>query len=460
MGIYETTQLYLGLATIVAALTIIYYSRVKSATMDEESRKAFRPLYVVAIGLVVFALGALATFLEGILGYAFLVETYYAYYVAEAVEVIILGVAAAMILKARRFYAIPVLTGLATVILFYLAETYPQTSDFLLMIGVLFPAVILAFSGGLFGWIARETKRSTSFALAFGLITQIAGLPVLYFEDSNLLIGPMAIIPLFIVLMGPAMIVFSFLRPDQKVSVELLGYGASFAAPVLILISLHTPGLTIDPFLVSIAALGAISVLLAGGTSSYLYGRWKESRQIPTVLMMLTFLLFAVGHITGMLGNLGVFPETEAIYVEFILTAYALTFLAVGAIYAAGWKSAALIPMLIMVPISLLFIQAYPSSLGQAFLDLMIIVVPTIGIMLLPSVVFIGVWRRMRKNGTPGSLRPLGVAIGIILFFVIRIPPMVIGLGGLDYGYGLVILSFLTFWSALTGRLDRIAAVA
>ncbi|MCK4567788.1 MAG: hypothetical protein KAU48_10820, partial [Candidatus Thorarchaeota archaeon] len=121
MGIYETTQLYLGLATIVAALTIIYYSRVKSATMDEESRKAFRPLYVVAIGLVAFAIGALATFLEETLGFAFLIETYYAYYVAEAVEVIILGIAAAMILKARRFYAIPALTGLATVILFYLA---------------------------------------------------------------------------------------------------------------------------------------------------------------------------------------------------------------------------------------------------------------------------------------------------------------------------------------------------
>jgi hypothetical protein len=35
---------------------------------------------------------------------------------------------------------------------------------------------------------------------------------------------------------------------------------------------------------------------------------------------------------------------------------------------------------------------------------------------------------------------------------------MVIGIAGLDYGYGLVILSFLTFWLALTGRLDRIAA--
>jgi hypothetical protein len=392
MGLYETTQLYLGLATIVAALTIIYYSRKKGATMDEESRKAFRPLYVVAIGLVAFAIGALATFLEETLGFAFLIETYYAYYVAEAVEVIILGIAAAMILKERRFYAIPALTGLATVILFYLAETYPQTSDFLLMIGALFPAIILLFAGGLFGWIARETKRSTSFALAFALITQIAGLPVLYFESSNLLIGPIAIIALFVVLMGPAMVVFSFLRPDQKVSIELLGYGASFAAPVLVLISLQTSGLTTDPFFISIAALGAFSVLFAGGTSSYLYGRWKESRQIPTVLMMMAFLLFAVGQITGMLGNLEVFPGSEPFYVEFILTAYALTFLAVGAIYAAGWKSAALVPMLIMVPISLLFIQAYPSSLGQAFLDLIIIVVPTIGIMLLPSVVFIGVW--------------------------------------------------------------------
>jgi hypothetical protein len=295
--------------------------------------------------------------------------------------------------------------------------------------------------------------------MAFALVTQIAGLPVLYFESSNLLVGPPAIFSLFIVLMGPAMLAFSFLRPDQKISFELAGYGASFAAPVLILVSLQTVIITADLILISIAVLGALAVLLAVGTSAYLYGRWKDSRQIPTGLMMIAFLLFAMGHISGMLGNLDMFPNPAALYVEFILSGYALAFLAIGAIYAAGWKSASLVPMLAYVPISMLIILAYPSDIGQAFLNLLFIAVPTIAIMILPSIVFLGVWKRMRANKIPGSLRPLGVAVGIILFFVIRLPPMIIGLGGLDYGYGMVVLSFLMFWTALTGRLDKIATV-
>jgi len=455
MGVYETTQLYIGLATLLAALAIVYYSRSKSSGMETDSRRAFRPLYVVAIGFVVFGLGALATYFEEISGQAILGDTYYAFYAAAAVEVVILGIAAAMIMDTRRFYSVPLSTGLVSILLFYLAEAYPQTSDFLLLIGVLFPSIILAAIGGLFAWITRETKRGTSASLAFALIVQIAGLPVLYFD---LLVGPEALLALFFALMGPAMVVFTFLRPDQKITFELVGYGAAFAAPILIIVGIQSAGLFTDLTLLGIASMGAISILLAVGTASYLYGRWTETKQIPTFLFLIAFLMFAIGQMTGMLENLGMFPAPDGIYIEFLLTGYALTLLSVGAIYAAGWKSAGLVPMLVYVPISLLIIQAYPTSIGTAFLDLIYIIAPTIGLMLLPSIIFLGVWRRMRKNRTPGSLRPLGVAIAIILFFIIRLPPMVIGLGGLDYGYGLVVLSFLMFWSAFTGRLDRISA--
>ncbi|MHA2222410.1 MAG: hypothetical protein ACXAAO_10190 [Candidatus Thorarchaeota archaeon] len=453
MGIYETTQLYLGIATIVAALAIIYYSRSKSATMDSDSRRAFRPLYVVAIGFVVLGLGAFATFFEEILGQAILFETSYAFYAAMAVEVVIFGIAAAMIMDSRRFYSIPIVSGIASIILFYIADAYPQTSDFLLLVGVLFPTVILVGIGGLFTWIVKETKRSTSAALAFALFTQIAALPVLYYE---LFLGPEALFALFFVLMGPAMTMFAFLRPDQKISFELAGYGAAFAAPGLILSSIQTSGLAIDITFLSIALAGACAIVLSIGTASYLYGRWSETRQLPTILFMTAFLLFAIGQMTGMLSNVSMFPDPDGIYIEFLLTGYALTFLSVGAIYASGWKSAGLIPMLAFMPISVLIAQAYPADIGVVFMNLIVIIVPTIGLMLLPSIVFLGVWRRMRSNKIAGSLRPLGVAIAIILFFVIRLPPMVLGLAGLDYGYGVVIVSFLLFWSALTGRLDRI----
>ncbi|MFW9842680.1 MAG: hypothetical protein ACFFES_17435, partial [Candidatus Thorarchaeota archaeon] len=387
-------------------------------------------------------------------GQAILVDTYYAFYAAAAVEVVMLGIAAAMIIDNRRFYSVPLSTGLVSILLFYLAEVFPQTADVLLLIGVLFPSIILASIGGLFVWLTRETKRGTSAALAFALLAQIAGLPVLYFD---LLIGPEALLTLFIALMGPAMVVFAFLRPDQKITLELVGYGAAFAAPVLILVGVEAAELLTDLTLLAIASMGAVSILLAIGTASYLYGRWAESRQTPTILFTGSFLMFGIGQMTGMLENLGLFPSPDGIFIEFILTGYALTFLAVGAIYAAGWKSLALVPMLVFVPISLLIIQAYPASIGAIFLDLIYIIIPTIGIMLLPSFVFLGVWRRMHTRKVAGSLRPLGVAIAIFLFFLIRLPPMVIGIGGLDYGYGVVLVSFLMFWAALTGRLDKIA---
>jgi hypothetical protein len=456
MALYETTQLYLGLATLVAALIIINYSRSRSSVAVTESRSMFRPLYVVALGYVVFSLGALATYIEDVIGQAVLVDTYYAFYAAAAVEVVLLGIAAAMILNARRVYLVPMSSGLASILLFYLAEAYPQTSDVLLLIGVLVPAVILASIGGLFAWITREAKRATGAALTFSLISQIAGLPVLYFD---LLTGPVASMTLFIVLMGPAMVAFAFLRPDQKITFELFGYGTAFAAPALVMASVQSMGIAADLGLISIAAMGATAILFALGTASYLYGRWTETRQIPTILYVMAFLMFGIGQMTGMLENLGMFTSPDGIYIEFILTGYALTMLSVGAIYAAGWKSVGLAPLLAYVPISIMIIQAYPMSIGEAFLNLIYIIVPTIGLMLLPAAVFLGVWRRMRKRGISGSLRPLGVAVAIVLFFLIRLPPMVLGLGGLDYGYGLVCISFLMFWSALTGRLDRIVTV-
>jgi hypothetical protein len=169
--------------------------------------------------------------------------------------------------------------------------------------------------------------------------------------------------------------------------------------------------------------------------------------------------MFGIGQMTGMLENLGMFPAPVGIYIEFLLTGYALTMLSMGAIYAAGWKSTGLVPLVVFVPLSILIAQAYPASIGETFLNLIYIVAPTIGLMLLPSILFFGAWKRMRKNGITGSIRPLGVSIAIVLFFVIRLPPMVLGLGGLDYGYGWVFLSFLIFWSALTGRLDRVPKI-
>ncbi len=51
--------------------------------------------------------------------------------------------------------------------------------------------------------------------------------------------------------------------------------------------------------------------------------------------------------------------------------------------------------------------------------------------------------------------RPLGMVVGIILFFIARLSPLLLGVGGLDWGYSVVIEGFLVSWLAITGRLNK-----
>ncbi len=446
-------QLYLGLATLVAALTVIWYSRNKSAELDAESRRAFRPLYVVAVGLIVYAIGAFGTYIEEITNINLLFDAYLFFYVGLAFEVIMLSIAAAMILNSRRLYAVPISTFGITAVLFYLAILFPDQMDIILIIGVVFPAGILIFVSSIFIYIARETRRSTSVALAFTLLIQILGLPALYFD---LVSGNLEIAFLFFLLMGPAMVAFTFLRPDQRITFELIGYGSSFSGPAMILASLQEAGIAYSFEVLVISVLSALAAAFSAGTAAYLYGRYTESKQIPTLVMAAALFLLADAQIIGTLGTFGISDHTMGSYIELIASGLALSFLGVSAIYATGKKTVSLVPVLVYMPIAILLMQAYPGSIGQAFLSLWYLIIPLIGILLLPAFVFLGVWNRMRKNNAPRRYRPFGLALGIFLYFLSRIPPIVLGLPGLDWGYGAVFFSYFSMWLALTGRMDRI----
>ena len=157
MRLFDIVQLYLGIATLVAALAIIRYSRGRSSQVDEEARGAFKPLYVVSIAFIALGLGAIGTFIESALEIVLLFDTYLVYYAGAAFEVILLGVASAMILKIRSIYAIPVGTLVSTIILMAMNFLLPQTDFIQLIIGAVIPSIILLFAGGLFIWITKET---------------------------------------------------------------------------------------------------------------------------------------------------------------------------------------------------------------------------------------------------------------------------------------------------------------
>ncbi|MFX0108590.1 MAG: hypothetical protein ACFE7R_09920 [Candidatus Hodarchaeota archaeon] len=487
METFEVAQLFIAFGTLIAAGTIVNYSRKRSARADLETRKAFRPLYLFALALIVYAAGAFLTYYEALTETSVLVDLfgaqelfeglsfpYYTLYLVLIIEIVILAIASSMI---TRQYYMAIFIVLASVVSIYLLSNSIQLllefrvssqADFLFNLGSIIRSIMLLAVTVVFMWIASDTRRGTTAAMAYALLMQILNLPDLYggfvespvgFAGINLPLVAIYII-IFFALMGPAMVAFTFLRPDQEMTGELIGYGASFAGPALVISALIAQELASDYLVALMVSLASLTVMLAMGTTAYLYGRYRESKALPTFLLMSAFAFFAIGQISGLLGNMGIFPLMDAIYVEFIFGGLALSILSITAFYAAGYRSVGLIPLLAFLPVIILFIQAFPTPLETVFNDIVWLIVPNLILFFLPAILFIRVGLQMRTAGAPGRLRPLGIGVGILLFLAIRIPFMLLNLPGVDPGYALISMSFLVSWLALTGRLDKWAGTA
>jgi hypothetical protein len=477
---FEVAQFFIALGTVVAAGAVINYSWKRSSQADPETRRAFRPLYLFALAMLVYAIGTYITFLEAASGRSIFVDflaeyfdvqmlweglvfPYYSLFIVLIVEVIILGVAASMITRQKYLGLVVLIVALISVVLLFLSidrQLQYRVSDIantLFSLGSLVRSLVLLVVAIVFVWIAYDTRRGTTAAMSYALLMQLLNLPDLYGEGFGGIALPVygTYIIVFAALMGPAMLAFAFLRPEQEMTGELVGYGASFAGPALVISGVYAQGLLGDIVITSIVLAGSFAIMLAAGTAAYLFGRWRETKQLPTFLMLIAFALFAFAQLSGMLGNTGNLPETAAIYFEILSIGLALTLLSTTSIFAAGYRSAGLLPFLFYLPVAILIAQGYDDPIEATFLNLIWFVIPLLVMFMLPVFLFGNVWRRMRKQSQPGRLRPLGIALGILLFLIIRIPILLIGITGLDPGYALVTISFFVSWMALTGRLDR-----
>ncbi|MFW9911500.1 MAG: hypothetical protein ACFFEU_03460 [Candidatus Thorarchaeota archaeon] len=480
METFEVAQFFIALGTVVAAGAVVNYSWKRSSQADPETRHAFRPLYLFALAMLVYAIGTYITFLEAASGRSIFVDflaeyfdvqmlweglvfPYYSLFIVLIVEVIILGVAASMITRQKYLGLVVLIVALISVVLLFLSidrQLQYRVSDIantLFSLGSLVRSLVLLVVAIVFVWIAYDTRRGTTAAMSYALLMQLLNLPDLYGEGFGGIALPVygTYIIVFAALMGPAMLAFAFLRPEQEMTGELVGYGASFAGPALVISGVYAQGLLGDIVITSIVLAGSFAIMLAAGTAAYLFGRWRETKQLPTFLMLIAFALFAFAQLSGMLGNTGNLPTRDAIYFEILAIGLALTLLSTTSIFAAGYRSAGLLPFLFYLPVAILIAQGYPAPIEETFLNLIWFVIPLLLMFLLPVFLFGNVWRRMRKQNQPGRLRPLGIALGILLFLVIRIPILLIGILGLDPGYALVTISFFVSWMALTGRLDR-----
>ncbi len=480
METFEVAQFFIALATLVAAGAIINYSWKRSSQADAETKRAFRPLYLFALAMIVYAVGTFITFQEAATGRSLLVDfladyfdvqlffeglvfPYYSLFVVLIIEVVILAVAASMITRQKFLGLIVFLVAIVGVILLaqsidlQLQHRVSIRANDLFNWGSLVRSAVLLVVAIVFVWIAYDTRRGTTAAMSYALLMQLLNLPDLYGEGFAGFALPTygTYIIVFLALMGPAMLAFTFLRPEQEMTGELLGYGASFAGPALVISGLYAQELMGDIILTILVVVGSFAIMLAAGTAAYLFGRWRENKQLPTFLLLLSFVLFAAAQIVGILGNTDNLPKLPSIYVEMLSIALALTLLAITSIFAAGYRSAGLLPLVLYLPAAILIAQSFPSPIEEVFVSIIWLAIPLLVMFMVPVLLFGNVWRRMKKQSAPGRLRPLGIAVGILLFLVIKIPFLLIALPGIDAGYALVTVSFFVSWMALTGRLDR-----
>ncbi|NHJ14543.1 MAG: hypothetical protein EAX95_12765 [Candidatus Thorarchaeota archaeon] len=473
MELYEVALLFLGAAFILGGILVIRYSASRSKDLDAQARRAFRPLYVYSIGLFVIGIACILTFYEGYAGFDFLPlppenpgRSFDLFIVLVMIQAIIMAAAASMIVESPYMLIAVAVGEMVAFIIFYLARQrlaqfrVSSVADAWFNIATIINGVLILLVSLVFFWVARRNPRGTTVSMALTLMLQIFLLPRIHAVGTALPLVPtyVSFAILFAVLMAPAMLIFTFLTPAQAPSAELLGYGGSFAGPALIISGLVAAGAFADPVVSLVSVFGSLGIMLTMGTSSYLYGRYSESKSTPTLLFMLSFILFAAGLIIGLLGGLGFLPGTLSSYVELILTILALTLLSMTAIIAAGWRSVALLPLLLYIPTMIFIVQLFPTNLSEAIAQVLPLALATIAILLLPIFIFAAVGWRMRRTHAPGQWRPLGTALGIALYFVIRFPSLI--LPGLEIAYGFVFVSFLVFWASITGRLDKWAGTA
>ncbi|MFW9958261.1 MAG: hypothetical protein ACFFCT_09320 [Candidatus Odinarchaeota archaeon] len=472
MEVYEIAYLFLGLATLVAASAIINYSRKRSAASpDSDIKKAFRPLYIFAFGLIIFGIGSLITFYGlyneiVIWQYNVYLNFYYVFYIFTLIELFFLSISAAMIMQQRLiFIFMMIMIIFAGLLVFNAVQTISGVSrvsnlaELYINFGNVLSMLLLGANAVLFLVIANETKRSTSLALGYAMTVQVLAVPRLYCDhlgNSPLLPVEFVFAISILALMGPAMIAFAFLRPDQKISAELIGYGASFAGPVIVISSLFSTGIVIDAQIIALAILGSVAIAFASGTASYTYGRWRETRQLPTALLMVIFTSLAAGQIVGMLGSFTIVQGTIPVYFDFVATSFSLAIFSAIAIIAAGYRTAASIPLLLYIPTAILMVQSYPAPISTAFLNYYYLGIPVLILFFVPVILFARVWRRMKSARTPGRMRPLGMSIGILIYIIIRFTFLLLEFPTVDPGYGLVVIPYAVLWLSITGRLDRL----
>ncbi len=449
MTIYETNLFYVGIAMLFAVGSMSHYVYRRSVSADEETRSALSLLYIIAGAFFVYGLSMMWISLATSIG------IYYPLIIPRLmmiIEAIVIAGAALKIVNARMSYYVGVGAFVLVLLLtVFIPSLYPTLPGIIQLQEVMLMMLLLGESL-LFGYIARATRRPTSLSIAAALIVQLAHVYLLY----HIVWSDVIIVLMFFVLMGPAMIFFAFARPEMNLSLEIIGYGAAYAAPAVVLAMVQTQLTGTDVSSALLIATGAAGAAMGAGTSAFLYGRWKESKAIPTALLTIGTSTTAVSQLVGLIAPRGYVTFVNALYIDYVMGLILGVTFSATAILAAGWKNVVLLPVLVAVPAMMVLLFSYPLNPLDNPLVLLSFGAGIMFLLLIPAAIFGMVYIRARREGG-AALRALGLSIGLLIMLTVKslyslFPEML----GTDLVYAIQAAAIALFWLGLTGRLDRL----
>ncbi|MGY5859962.1 MAG: hypothetical protein RTU63_11385 [Candidatus Thorarchaeota archaeon] len=448
--VQDASELFMAITLIIGAIALVNYTMKRTAGLSPEERTgAGRPLYFSAVGMIVLAIASIYNFMIDLNTAALVVNaTYYAFTLVAAT---FFALAAFMILDYRKAMVIPIIM-LAGGLIFTYAIAFMSLPVSMGMVTGPVSLVLNAVPIVLFMYLARKTGRITAIALGFLLVAYILQPIATTTTDPSLIA---AIVGLR--LMGPALAILAFLKPELGVSMELFGYSISINIVAFWFSYALAIGITeLDVFL-GVAMISLVS-LLGFTLGTYTLSRYRASRNSATGLIGAYFFSAGIGHIIIALSAIGVLTGATNEYLSAVIGILGMMFFNLSAFIALDWKRSSLLPVLLVVPTFVYMLISFPMPLASVFGYSDLAGTTNIIQILVPVGLYLMLWRKMKAAEAPGRNRPLFLAIGLVLLIVGGIvatlatgdSSQVVALAPAS----IILAAFAIFLAGITGRAD------
>ncbi|MHA2193018.1 MAG: hypothetical protein ACXAAR_06275 [Candidatus Thorarchaeota archaeon] len=448
--VQDASELLMGVTLILAAIILVQYTRQRTADLPPEERGAGQPLYLSALGILTLAvasflnyqleLDATATIWTG------------TYYVSTMVAAAIFAIAALLILEWNRAIIVPIVMLALGTVYTYAIVILELAVSFGMVVGPI-SLILNLVPIGLFAYLARKTGRVTAIALLFLLVSYII-YPLASTSTDPSIIAAL----LGIRLLGPALAMWAFLRPELGVSIELFGYALSINVVAFFFSYVVSIGFTNLAITISVSLLAVLAVV-GFATTTYTFTRYRERRNPATGLLAIYFVVGSVSYIIVALTSLGALTGDLNDYTSSILGILAMMFVNLSAFFALDWRRILLLPIVIAAPALSYMILSYPTPV-----DNIVGYGPMFGITnmiqnIVPLGLYFLLWHRMRKANAFGRSRPLFIGIGLVLLAIGSVIGAVTE--GAMTAVGIVpsstlLTAYIVFWLGVTGRADQL----